>query len=147
MRNTIRAILVILVIPLVIDLAGGQNEKTLPKVRQLTPPKGIFPPLGGGRKILALDTVQELEKLVGAKAAPQLAKQVDFAKERILFVSWSTSGPPFGTLKFEVKAEDKSHVVEFCIQEPKAKVRGEALRLGADYFAVPKVVNGRFRKE
>src|SRR5262249_43050285 len=145
--TTMRAIVVTFLIPLMGGLAGGQDEKTLPRVRQLTPPKGIFPPLGGGRKILALDSLQELEKLVGAKAAPQLAKQVDFAKEHILFVSWSTSGPPFGTLKFEVKAGDKTHAVEFYIQEPKAKVRGEALRIGADYFAVPKGVNGRFRKE
>jgi len=85
--------------------------------------------------------------VAGPKGAPQLAKQVDFAKEQILFVRWSSSGPPFGTLRYDVKAEGKTHVVEFHIQEPKAKVRGEALRIGADYFAVPKGINGRFRKQ
>lgn len=139
-------VILAIVLPVLDSSVAGQNDKVGLRVRQLTPPKGIFPLLGGGKKIVVLENAKDLEKLAGPKGAPQIAKQVDFEKEQILFVGWSTSGPPFGMLKFDVKAEGKNHVVEFYIQEPNAKVRGEALRIGTDYIAVPKGISGRFRK-
>jgi hypothetical protein len=146
MKITLRIIFGIVLLPILSGLVVGQGDKGEPKVRQLAPPKGVFPPRGAGTNITILESAKDLDKLVGPKGSAQLAKQVDFAKEQILFVRWSSSGPPFGTLQFDVKAEGKTHVVEFYIQEPKAKARGESLRIRADYFAVPRGINGRFRK-
>lgn len=100
--------------------------------------------LGGGAEAKVLAGVEELAKLVGKKSADELTKQADLTKEVIVFVSWSSSGPPFGTLQQDVKGKDKERRVEFYVKEPAAKVRGQALKLGADFYAVPRGVPVKF---
>jgi hypothetical protein len=77
----------------------------------------------------------EVEKAAGKPVAEQIAKLVDFDKEDVVFVRWTSSGPPFGMLQHEVKDQ----AVEFYIKDPAmGKIRGQALRLGADFFGVTK---------
>jgi hypothetical protein len=98
-----------------------------------------FPPIGGGSETKILKSQEEVEKVAGAKAATALAKLVDFAKESVVFVSWQTGGPPFGELKYEIKGKDKDRQLVFYVQEPPGKgPRGQALRIGGDFFAVPR---------
>lgn len=47
-----------------------------------------------------INTKEEMSKQLGQQLAKQLAGQVDFAKEKLAFVSWSSSGPPFSRPKF-----------------------------------------------
>ncbi len=115
-------------------------------VRALTPPKEpLDPMLGGGGEVTTLDSAGALGTLAGTKAGAELAAQVDFANERVFFVSWGTGGPPFGTLRHAIKTEGNAAVVEFSVQEPPGDgPRGEAWRVGADFFAAPKGVTARF---
>ena len=108
--------------------------------------KGLPFNVGGGKAVTTIKSKDELEKIAGKKAAQELAGQVDFQKQEIVFVSWTTSGPPFGKLEFEVIGKDKDRVVEFYIREPNVKVRGQAARIGADFFAVPKETKVRLGK-
>ena len=81
-------------------------------------------------------TAAELEKLVGKDPAREMGKQVKFATEQVVIVSYSTGGPPFGMLKHEIKGKDRKSV-EFYVQEPKGLgKRGQALKVGLEYFAV-----------
>jgi hypothetical protein len=94
--------------------------------------------IGGQSKLTALKDAAAVEKLVGKDAAKQLLDAVDFEKEQIVLVSWTTSGPPDGMLKHELKGTGKDRKVNFYVQGPPgAKVRGQRARLGADFFAVP----------
>jgi hypothetical protein len=80
-----------------------------------------------------------MEKLLGQDNAKALAGQVDFGKEKIVLVSWTTSGPPEGTLKYEVKGTGKDYRVTFYVQGPPgATIRGQRARIAADFFAVPR---------
>lgn len=96
--------------------------------------------LGGKDKLTAFKTEAELEKAVGKKLAAELARQVKFADEQVVVVSYFTSGPPFGELKHEVKGKGKKAAVEFYCKEPAVAQRGEAAKIGLDFFAVPKGV-------
>jgi hypothetical protein len=124
-----------------VSMAGtldAQKQKTKSQVRELkfkpADPTAIFN-IGGQSKIIRLADAAAVEKLVGPAAAQQLLKQVDFKTEAIAFVSWTTSGPPEGMLKHEVKADG---TVQFYVQGPiGATIRGGRARLGADFFAVP----------
>src|SRR5438046_1106620 len=62
--------------------------------------------IGGKSKLTRLEDAEAVEKLLGDKGkadAKALAAQVDFKKAAIVLVSWTTSGPPDGVLKHEVK--------------------------------------------
>jgi hypothetical protein len=97
--------------------------------------------IGGQNKVTTLADAAAVEKLLGKDAAKGLGDQVDFEKEQIVLVSWSTGGPPDGVLKHETKGTGKDRKLNFFVQGPAgAKVRGERLRLGADFFAVPRDV-------
>jgi hypothetical protein len=97
--------------------------------------------IGGQNKLTTLADATAVEKLLGKDAAKSLGDQADFAKEQIVLVSWGTSGPPDGMLKHEIKGMDKDRKLIFYVQGPVgAMVRGQRLRLGADFFAVPKGV-------
>ena len=97
--------------------------------------------IGGRNKVTPLSDADSVEKLLGKESARGLIKEVNFEKETIVLVSWSTGGPPEGTLKHEIRGMGKDRKLIFFIQGPSdAKVRGERLRLGADFFAVPRNV-------
>jgi hypothetical protein len=97
--------------------------------------------LGGKASATPLENAAAVEKLVGKESAKGLIDAVDFDKEMIVFVSWNTSGPPDGTLKHEVKGAGKDRKLTFYVQGPPgAKARGERLRIGADFFAVPRQI-------
>ncbi len=82
---------------------------------------------------------------LGKASAQGLIDLVDFNKEAIIFVSWTTSGPPDGFLTHEVKADGS---VQFYVQGPKGvNARGARARLGADFFAVPANVMATFDKK
>ena len=97
---------------------------------------------GGQSKIWTLSDAAAVEKLVGKANAKSLVDAVDFTKEAIVLVSWTTSGPPEGVLKHEVKAD---RGLQFYVQGPPAGgVRGQRARIGADFFAVPQKLKVSF---
>lgn len=85
---------------------------------------------------------KEAAKAVGASVAKQLAEQVDFSMEKVALVCWSTGGPPFATLKHEVKNGENDYEVRFFTKDTAkpGQRRGLALRRGTNYFAVPQSV-------
>jgi hypothetical protein len=123
-------------------VAGGsldaQSGVAKPMVRALkfnpANPEVLFR-LGGQSKVIRLGDAAAVEKLLGKASAKGLIDLVDFKTEAIVFVSWTTSGPPDGTLNHEIK---KDGTVQFYVQGPPgAQARGERARLGGDFFAVP----------
>jgi hypothetical protein len=88
-----------------------------------------------------LKTREELEKFAGAEAAKEIGKDVDFAKESVVAMQYETGGPPFGQPAWRIKKKDDKLHVEFFVKEPEIgpdEARGLALKLGLDFFAVPK---------
>jgi len=99
--------------------------------------KGVKLDVGAKAGVTTLSSEEDAAKLLGKDAAQNLAKEVDFTKEEVAFVSFQTGGPPFGQLKYEADAKEKK--VEFYVDEPKGGgARGRALKLGRELFAVPK---------
>jgi hypothetical protein len=97
--------------------------------------------IGGQGKLTRLADAEAVEKLVGRASAQALIDLVDFKKEAIVLVSWTTSGPPDGILTHEIKKE----AITFFVQGPPgANPRGGRARLGADFFAVPLTVQATF---
>ena len=140
--------------PVVIEVVGvirpqsrtGQeppkDEKVVVRPLKFAPkdPTATFS-LGGQSKLTQCADAAAVEKLVGKDAAKGLVDAVDFEKEKIVLVSWTTSGPPDGSLKHEVKGAGKERKLTFFVQGPAgAKARGQRARLGADFFAVPKSI-------
>lgn len=94
---------------------------------------------GGQSKLTTVQDAKTLEKEFGKAQAKALAQLVDFTKEKIVLVSWTTSGPPEGKLTYEIKPDGKDRRVVFFVQGPKGVLaRGERARIAADFFAVPK---------
>jgi hypothetical protein len=89
---------------------------------------------------------EETTKLLGKAIAKQIAGKIDFAKEKLVHVAWGSSGPPFGTLQYGIKEDKEGKAITFYIQEPKVAVRGQAFRIGNDFFAVPKKSQVEFGK-
>jgi hypothetical protein len=103
-------------------------------------PTAIFT-LGGKANATALADAAAVEKLIGKASAKGLVDQVNFEKEAIVFVSWNTSGPPDGNLMHEFKGDGKDRKLTFYVQGPPGGgARGQRLRIGADFFAVPRDV-------
>lgn len=96
--------------------------------------------LGGKNKVTPLADADAVAKLVGKDSAKGLIDAVNFEKEMIVFVSWSTGGPPDGILKHELKGEGNNRKLTFYVKAPNVIARGDRLRLGADFFAVPRNV-------
>jgi hypothetical protein len=121
-------------------LAGekGKDDKAV-RALKFAPkdPASVFS-IGGKSKLTRLADAEAVEKLLGEKGkadAKALAAQVDFKKEAIVLVSWTSAGPPDGILKHELK--DK-RIVFFVQGPPPGKPRGLRARIGADFFAVPR---------
>jgi len=94
---------------------------------------------GGQSKVTAMESAAAVEELLGKVTAKQVLEAVDFTKAKVVLVSWSTSGPPEGSLKHEVKGEGKERRLIFYVQGPAdAQIRGMRERIAANFFAVPK---------
>jgi hypothetical protein len=120
-------------------IAQGQKITVRPLKADLKDPTIAFK-IGGQSKLTLLKNAAEVEMAVGKASAKGLTDQVDFTKESIVLVSWTTSGPPDGILMHETK----KGTINFFVQGPKSKVRGERARIGADFFAVPAGVKATF---
>jgi hypothetical protein len=95
---------------------------------------------GGGAQVFARPTLAaELGGRVVSdgwrKERDALAGKVDARRESLVFVRYSTSGPPYGELKYRLSRGKRE--VEFYCQEPKGD-RGEKGKAGAAFFAAPK---------
>lgn len=110
------------------------GEIRLLKLAPPRPPMTIYT-FAGKNELTAFADAAALEKLMGQDAAKGLADQIDFKKEKIVLVSWSTPGPPDGVLAHQVK---KDGTIEFFVQGPGVGMRGRRTRLSADFFAVPR---------
>ena len=100
---------------------------------------GFYIQFGGQSKVTAMEDGAAVEKLLGKDSAKQFLDRVDFTNEKVVLVSWATSGPPEGSLKHEVKGEGKERRLVFYVQGPAgAQIRGMRERIAADFFAVPK---------
>jgi hypothetical protein len=120
-----------------IDAQGDKGKDAKSAVRALKfAPKDptVNFKIGGQGKLTELADAEAVEKLVGKDSAKMLLDAVDFKKEQIVLVSWTTSGPPEGVLKHEMK----DGKIQFYVQAPDAKQRGQRARIGADFFAVPR---------
>jgi len=91
-------------------------------------------------------SMEDVEQSLGKGIAKQIAGKVDFAKEDLVHVAWGSSGPPFGTLRHETRPGKEGKSIVFFVEDPKVAIRGQAYRLGNDFFAVPKKTNVQFGK-
>jgi len=94
--------------------------------------------LGGQSKTYVAKDAATAEEFLGKEDAKALAAKLDFTKEQLVLVSWTTSGPPEGTLKHEIKGAAGNRALVFFVQAPAAPVRGQRARIGMDLFAVPR---------
>jgi hypothetical protein len=96
---------------------------------------------GGGKEATVYESKAALEKAMGKDLAAELDKQVKFPGEAVVAVSYSVSGPPYPKLEHEVKKKDKT--VEFYYT-PNKGPSGLALKLGLEFFAVPKGAKAKY---
>jgi hypothetical protein len=125
-----------------LEAQAGKDEKIVVRKLKFVPkdPTVTFR-IGGKSKLTTLEDATAVEKLVGKDSAKALVDLVDFKKEKIVFVSWTTGGPPDGVLSHEVKGTGKELKLNFYVQGPPAgNPRGLRARLGADFFVVPRSV-------
>jgi hypothetical protein len=123
--------------------AGTDEKIVVRKLKFELNPKVIFM-IAGKSKLWTLEDAAAALKLVG-NDAKALVDLVDFKNEKVVFVSWTTSGPPDGVLSHEVKGTGKDRSLNFYVQGPPAgNPRGLRARLGADFFAVPRTVTVTF---
>src|SRR5262249_35846365 len=131
-----------------------QKEKEEPlKVRPLKVKKSLLPGPGDERWQRGKDPVkvfrsaEELEKVVGKKAAAALLEQVDLDKEGLVLVSWT--GGDKAKLVYEVTGTGKDRAVEFSVQEPPADDKPQLLvgRIDDEFFAVPRKTPVRFASQ
>ena len=104
---------------------------------------------GGLGNITAWSSAATLRKAFGnVRWVAALLKQVDFKTEQLVLVSWTTSGPPEGELRFRATTIRGQEVITFYVDPPKGvRVRGNRARLGADFFAIPRDAMLRFTPE
>ena len=124
--------------PTAVTVAGDKVTKTVRTLKFAPKDASVIFAIGGKSKLTRCDDAAAVAKLLGdaGKAeAKALAAQVDFEKEAIVLISWTTSGPPDGILKREMKNKQ----IVFFVQGPAAGgARGQRARIGADFFAVPR---------
>jgi hypothetical protein len=88
----------------------------------------------GRNEMISFADAEAVEKLMGKDAAKSLVDAVDFRKEKIVLVSWITTGPPEGVLSYEVR----KGTIEFYMQGPGGVPRNKRSTYGASFFAVPR---------
>jgi hypothetical protein len=113
--------------------AQGNGDVRALKLAPPRPPMTIFT-FAGRNEMITFANAGDVERLMGKEAASGLVDQVDFAREKMVLVSWTTPGTPDGTLRYEVE----NGKIVFFVQGPGTNFRGKRLRLGADFFAVPR---------
>ena len=99
----------------------------------------FFISFGGKFELHEFSSSQKASEVLMKENLSGLMKQVDFEKEKLVLVSWLTSGPPEGKLMQELVGSGGEKQLVFFVQGPKGvQIRGQRARLGADFFAVPK---------
>ena len=129
-----------------VQAQGDKDNEKIVRPLQFAPkdPTVVFM-IGGQSTLIRLTDAEAVEKLVGKSAAHSLIDLVDFKKEAIVLVSWTTSGPPEGVLKHETKGDGAGRRVQFYVQGPPGGgARGQRARIGADFFAVSREVKATF---
>jgi hypothetical protein len=113
-------------------------------VRALTfkPTERPFNRFGGGTQpVTIMKDATAMEKLLGKDAAKELSARVDFTKEWVVRVIWSTGGPPDGRLEHEVQGNGQDRRLVFYVQGPAGgQQRGARETCSADFFVIPKDV-------
>jgi len=119
---------------------GGNAHITIARPLRFEPnDMDFYIRFGGQNKLTILGSAAAVEKLLGKDTARLLVRLVDFDREKIVLVSWTTAGPPEGVLKHEIKGEGKNRRIVFYNQGPAGvQIRGQRARMAADFFAVPK---------
>lgn len=94
---------------------------------------------GGQAKVTRLTDAKAVEALAGKDSVEKLIKGVDFGRETIVLVSWTTAGPPEGMLQHEtIKVNGETRIVFFVKAPAGVLIRGMRARIAADFFVVPK---------
>jgi len=94
---------------------------------------------GGRGEVRVAAGRKELVARYGRAVADALEGLVDRSRETLVFVGWTTAGPPDGELIYGIQRTVKGTTVEFRVKAPRgAAIRGMRARLGADWFAVPR---------
>jgi RNA polymerase sigma factor (sigma-70 family) len=114
--------------------------------RDSLPAAGTEKSVHGRSLVKVFRSQSALEKVAGKKAADELARQVNFAREDVVLVSWV--GGPTTRLAFRVVGKGKGRTVEFYLTEPpdNGKPRPLLATLGADFFAVTRRTAVRLEK-
>jgi hypothetical protein len=137
MRNILLACALVTWIAPPMVAVSAEDEKAVRKLTvEVDPIAGSQWSANPGAR--AMGDQKEAAKLLGQSIAKQVVGKIDFAKEDLVHVAWGGSGPPFGTLQYEIKDGKDGKTITFYIKEPKAAIRGQAFRIGNDFFAVPK---------
>ena len=104
---------------------------------------------GGNGKVTAWTSAAAFRKTIGDFAwVNTLLKDIDFKTEQLVLVSWMSSGPPEGELRFRSSNKRGQLVVDFYVDPPKGvRVRGERARVGATIFAIPRGANPIYTPE
>jgi hypothetical protein len=87
--------------------------------------------------LLILESAAKAKQSVSEEDAERLLARVDFEKEKVVYLFWSTGGPPFGVLKHEIQGKGEERRLVFYKEGPRGP-RGRALRNNSNMFAVPK---------
>ena len=134
------------------DKIAVRNVEFTPKDDKADKALIIWLGISGQSKVTTLTDAAAIEKLVGTDNVKGQLSKVDFNKDQLVCVSWMSSGPPYGTLKHEVKGVGKDRQVTFYVQgsgRVKAKKGNSSVELvidfiGADFFALPRNVKVAF---
>ena len=101
-----------------------------PQTHRGSGPDCGFAKLSANPGVTVVTDEKEVSKGFGDDIGKQISGKLDFRKEALVHVSWGSSGPPFGELKYETKDTKDGKAITFFIQEPKVAMRGQAYRLG-----------------
>jgi len=98
---------------------------------------------GGTGKVTAWTSAAAIRKELGDFPwLAKLLKDVDFKTERVVLVSWMSSGPPDGELRSRSSTVRGKDVIDFYVDPPKgARFRGQRARLCAYFFAIPRDIS------
>ena len=104
---------------------------------------------GGLGKVTTWQSASAFRKAIGDfDWVKTILKDIDFKTEQIVLVSWTTSGPPNGELRYRSSTKRGQLVVDFYVDPPRGvRVRGERARVGAYIFAIPRDAMVRFTPE
>ena len=102
-----------------IDAQKGKDKDAVRFLKFMPKDPTVVFGIGGQGKLTRLADAEAVEKLVGKASTMGLTDLVDFKTEAIVFVSWTTSGPPDGILTHETKADGSVQFWEGSRLDPK----------------------------